>query len=107
MKVTQPLQNVENFPDFCLILSIDTGHIIDIDVMSRCCQGCINNENSPHVCSINHEETAPKMEQSGVIRIFERSIEKNELCYTEYYGYGDAKSHSAVKDVYEVIKVKK
>ena len=41
------------------------------------------------------------MEQSGVIRIFERSIENNELRYTEYYGDGDTKIHSAVKDVYE------
>ena len=64
-------------------LSIDTGRVIDIDVMSRYCQGCINNKNSPHVCSINHDESAPKMEQSGVIRIFERSVEKNELRYTE------------------------
>ena len=47
-------------------LSIDTGRVIDIDVMSRYCQECINNKNSPHVCVINHEESAPKMEQPGV-----------------------------------------
>ena len=88
-------------------LSIDTGRVVDIDVMSRYCQRCINNKNSPHVCSINHEGSAPKMEQSGVVRIFERSIEKNELRYTEYYGDGDTKSHSAVKDIYKEIEVVK
>ena len=37
--------------------------------------------------------------------MFECSIEKNDLRYTEYYGDGDTKSHSAGKDVYEESKV--
>ena len=44
-----------------------------------------------HECMKNHEGSAPKMEVSGVQRIFSRSIETNKLRYTEYYGDGDSK----------------
>ena len=40
------------------------------------------------------------MEQSGIIRIFKRSISKNNLCSTEYYGDGDTKCYTSVKDIY-------
>ena len=40
------------------------------------------------------------MEQEGVERIFGRSISKNKIRYTEYYGDGDTKSFSAVENVY-------
>ena len=35
-----------------------------------------------------HEDSALKMEVTGVQRIFSRSIETNKLRYTEYYGDG-------------------
>ena len=35
------------------------------------------------------------------LRIFNRSIESNNLRYSEFYGDGDSKSYAAVKDVYE------
>ena len=66
-----------------------------------------NNRKKEHKCSINHEDSAPKMEQSGVEGIFARSITKNKLRYTEYYGDGDTKSFSAVKDFYEGVTVLK
>ena len=40
------------------------------------------------------------MEVTGVERIFGRSIEKNRLRYTEYYGDGDTKAFSAVESIY-------
>ena len=40
------------------------------------------------------------MEVTGVERIFGRSIEKEFLRYTEYYGEGDPKSFAAVENVY-------
>ena len=74
-------------------ISIDTGRVLDADIMSRFCQMCVtnkaSNKNTKHNCTLNHEGSAPKMEQSGIIRIFERSRSKNNLCYTEYYGDGD------------------
>ena len=50
-----------------------------------------------HICYIIHHGSAPKMELEGVERIFGRSINKNKIRYTEYYGDGDTKSFSAVE----------
>ncbi|GBO45045.1 hypothetical protein AVEN_128445-1 [Araneus ventricosus] len=40
------------------------------------------------------------MESVGAFRIFERSVMKRELQYTEYYGDGDSKAFLKVKDIY-------
>ena len=45
-----------------------------------------------HVCRINHIGTASNMGPEGAKRIWERSIWKNKLRYTEFYGDGDSKS---------------
>ena len=96
-----------------MAISIHTGKILDLEAMSRYCQYCVNIEGykkddiilyeklkQNHICSINHHGSAPKMEQEGVERIFGRSINKNKIRYTEYYGDGDTKSFSAVENVY-------
>ena len=41
------------------------------------------------------------MEPEGADRIFQRSVEKHNLRYTEFYGDGDSKSFTRVKGVYE------
>ena len=97
-----------------MALSINTGKSLDLEVMSRYCQYCVNIEvykkddivlsdklKHDHICSINHHASAPKMEQEGVERIFGRSINKNKIRYTEYYGDGDTTSFSAVENVYD------
>ena len=100
-------------------ISITTGRILDVEAMSRYCQGCVNIEKhkhnehlyerlkKDHECMKNHEGSAPKMEVSGVQRIFSRSIETNKLRYTEYYGDGDSKSFKEVENVYPGIVVVK
>ncbi|GBN25360.1 hypothetical protein AVEN_220741-1, partial [Araneus ventricosus] len=40
------------------------------------------------------------MEAVGAYRIFDRSIEKRDLQYREYYGDGDSKAFLQVKDMY-------
>ncbi|GFX00025.1 uncharacterized protein TNCV_3080211 [Trichonephila clavipes] len=40
------------------------------------------------------------MEALGALRIFERSLIKRGLQYTEYYGDGDSKGFLQVKDIY-------
>ncbi|GFS86726.1 uncharacterized protein TNCV_2407371 [Trichonephila clavipes] len=40
------------------------------------------------------------MEAVGALRIFERSLIKGDLQYTEYYGDGDSKGFLEVKDIY-------
>ena len=68
-------------------ISILTGKILDIQVMSRFCQRCVYIEKfktidpnlherykNDHHCQINHQGTASKMEMTGVERIFGRSF---------------------------------
>ena len=59
-----------------------------------------------HNCKINHHGSTSGMEITGTKRIFQRSINKNKLQYIEFYGDGDSKSYSSVKDIYENITVK-
>ena len=47
------------------------------------------------------------MEVVGAKRIWERSIEKNKLRYTTFYGNGDSKGYLGVCNVYPGIKVEK
>ena len=52
--------------------------------------------------------TAPMMEVEGTVRIFQRSIEKRNVRNMEYYGDGDSKAYSTVKDTYKPdISIKK
>ena len=87
--------------------------------MTRTCKSCLLHEklktSDPkhfgwkltHVCKINHIGTAGNMEPEGAKRIWERSIRKNKLRYTEFYEDGDSKSFLAVKETYKGTKVKK
>ena len=40
------------------------------------------------------------MEKIGAINIFKRSVEKHGLYYTLFYGDGDSKCYTAVKNIY-------
>ena len=46
-------------------------------------------------------QVAPSMEPEGALRMFNQSVECNKLRYSEFFGDGDSKSYSTVKDVYE------
>ena len=87
-----------------IAISLDSGKVVDADVMARFCQICVNNKNNNiqkvHQCMLNHAGSAPMMEQAGVVRIFGRSEAKYNVRYTEYLGDGDTKSFGAVKDTY-------
>ena len=71
-------------------ISLQTGKILDIEVMSRYCKACTLKENlrkpdptsynkwmTSHKehCKLNHSGSAGAMEVTGVTRIFNRSIE--------------------------------
>ena len=90
-------------------ISVDTGKILDIEAMSRICKECNANEhlkkNNPkqyeewrarHDCNLNYRGSAPGMELEGAKRIFNRSIDKHNLRYINFYGDGDSKSYIAV-----------
>ena len=59
-------------------ISIEIGRVLDGEVMTRYCQGCIN-----------------------------ISVETHKLCYTDYYGDGDSKSFISVEHIYSPKVVKK
>ncbi|GFT95622.1 uncharacterized protein TNCV_310391 [Trichonephila clavipes] len=88
------------------VLSIDTGKVLDLEVMSKWCRNCNTSKSSgkskhvkKHQCSCNHQGSAGSMESVGAYRLFERSRETRKLEYVEFYGDGDSKSHLAVKDI--------
>ncbi|GFT82431.1 uncharacterized protein TNCV_4927841 [Trichonephila clavipes] len=72
------------------VISIDTGKILDLEVMTQYCKMCELNVKREHVCS-NYKGSSGNMEAVGAFRIFERSLIKRDLQYTEYYGDGDSK----------------
>ena len=49
-----------------------------------------------HECSISHIESARSMEPSGVLNIYEKSVENLTLCFTSYIGDGDSKVYPTV-----------
>ncbi|GFS61921.1 putative kolobok1-1 nv [Trichonephila clavipes] len=92
-------------------LSVDTGKVVDIEIMSSYCQTCRKISKMPrsiesetfaadHVCHSNFQGSALKMEAVGVTRIFQRSIVKRGLKYVHYYGDGDSKGFISVNDTY-------
>ena len=94
-------------------ISIDTGKVLDCEIMCRCCKGCTKMQSfrktnpnhfeiwrASHKCSLNYQGSAPNMEKIGAVKIFECSIEKYSLRYTDFYGDGDSQSFSAVEKVY-------
>ncbi|GFV60088.1 uncharacterized protein TNCV_3886061 [Trichonephila clavipes] len=96
------------------VLSIDTGKVLDLEVMSKWCRNCNTSKKfrkskhiKKHQCSCNHQGSAGSMEPVGAYRLFERSRETRKLQYVEFYGDGDSKSHLAVKDIYGIDSVRK
>ncbi|GFW73499.1 uncharacterized protein TNCV_2801631 [Trichonephila clavipes] len=81
------------------VISNDTGKILDLEVMTQYCKMCELNVKREHVCS-NYKGSSGNMEAVGAFRIFERSLIKRDLQYTEYYGDGDSKGFLQVKDIY-------
>ncbi|GFV66634.1 uncharacterized protein TNCV_2594551 [Trichonephila clavipes] len=92
-------------------LSVDTGKVVDIEIMSSYCPTCRKISKMPrsiesetfaadHVCHSNFQGSALKMEAVGSTRIFQCSIVKRGLKYAHYYGDGDSKGFISVKDTY-------
>ncbi|GFV79663.1 uncharacterized protein TNCV_1724881 [Trichonephila clavipes] len=92
-------------------LSVDTGKVVDIEIMSSYCPTFRKISKMPrsiesetfaadHVCHSNFQSSALKMEAVGATRIFQRSIVKRGLKYAHYYGDGYSKGFISVKDTY-------
>ena len=93
------------------VTSIKNCKVLDVEPMSRTCKACVLKEEplkktdrldfeerkTSHVCKLNHSGSAGNMEPAGAKRIWERSLQKNKLRYTSFYGDGDSKSFSTIK----------
>ncbi|GBM28855.1 hypothetical protein AVEN_43574-1 [Araneus ventricosus] len=95
------------------VLSIDTGKILDVEIMSQYCRTCKKLQGvqkhvklSKHNCS-NHKGSSANMESVGAYRIFERSQSSHQLLYTDYYGDGDSKAYETVKEIYDDTTINK
>ncbi|GBM01506.1 hypothetical protein AVEN_209315-1 [Araneus ventricosus] len=82
--------------NYCVsVISIDTGKIQGLEVMTQYCKMCEMNIKCDHECS--NKGSSGNMESVGTFRSFEISVSKRELQYTEYYGDGDSKAFLKVK----------
>ena len=77
-------------------ISMENGKVLDTVPLTRYCKGCKLAENfrvsdpakhdqwkAEHNCPKNHSGSAGAMEVIGAKTMFQRSIEKNKLRYTE------------------------
>ncbi|GFW65335.1 uncharacterized protein TNCV_396011 [Trichonephila clavipes] len=99
-------------------ISVDTGKVLDIEVMSSYCPICKRLQTMPrnfeyesskadHICQCNFTGSSSKMQIVGASRIFLRSEKNRRLQYTQYYGDGDSKAFMSVKDTYGLNSVTK
>ena len=90
-------------------ISIDTGQILDAEVLVKYCKVCqywekykgsveYNRRMEEHrdECPINYEGSAASMEPAGALALFTRSIERHNLRYTRMVSDGDSKSFTEV-----------
>ena len=91
-----------------VVTAISEGKYVDAQVLTKYCRMCRiwePKKGTPNYdewydthkqnCKHNNEQSSGAMESVGAVDIFSRSIDKNELIYTEYLGDGD----SSFKDV--------
>lgn len=90
-------------------MSTVTGKAIDIEVMSKECRECMvwrNKEGTQefedwweghqHLCHANHLGSSGSMDASGLLAIFQWSVEQYSLRYTDFLGDGDSKAHKLI-----------
>ena len=92
-----------------IVISLDTGQVLDYEVLSRKCSTCqrkaLQNpnvesqefqewfENHLPDCQANFDGSAPSMEAAGAEIIWNHSLQKHNCRYTKLLGDGDSKTH--------------
>ncbi|GFX34548.1 uncharacterized protein TNCV_3657861 [Trichonephila clavipes] len=77
-------------------VSVDTGKVVDAEILSRNCSCHFNGNLHSDECSANYFGNSGGMEVEGALRIFNRSEVLHNLRYTQYLGDGDSKAYKAV-----------
>lgn len=90
-------------------LSTITGKVIDVEVMLKNCKECTGWrgkegtqqfqdwwEGHQHLCEANYLGSSGSMDASGLLAIFQRSVENYSVRYTEFLGDGDSKGHKLI-----------
>lgn len=93
------------------VISVATGKVLDLQVMSKYCATCSNRKKLDDAvqeqewqakhqleCSKNHSGSSGGMEAAGMKLIFHRSESMYGVRYTEYLGDGDSSSFKSVLD---------
>lgn len=81
------------------VTSFDTGKVLDVEVLSKYCQGCTKpNDRERHEdCVKNYESSSEGMETDGILKIFERSEQERGVRYSKFLGDGDSSSYPTVR----------
>jgi hypothetical protein len=81
------------------VTSFDTGKVLDVEVLSKYCQGCTKHNNRGHEgCVKNYVGSSGGMEAAGITKIFERSQRERGVRYTKFLGDGDSSSYPTIRD---------
>ena len=92
-------------------MSLITGKVLDVEVMSKECWKCIGWiskkaseefehwwEGHQHNCYANFEGSLGAMDAAGCVRNFQRSVEQYSLRYVEFLGDGDSKAYNEITE---------
>ncbi len=98
-----------------VVISADTGEVLDIVVLSKICELCKKNKShntkedfqiwkATHLadgsCQQNYEGSSPNMETEAAFRLWSRSIDNYKLRYKWMISDGDSKAHNRVAEIY-------
>ena len=85
------------------------GKVLDVEIMSKECRECMVWreregtvafqewwEGHQHLCQVNHFGSSGSMDASGMLSMFQRSVEAHSARYTEFLGDGDSKAHKLI-----------
>ena len=96
-----------------VVISMDTGEILDRVSLSKVCGSCLNRSQWDHdsqeykdwyathidMCAKNYDGSSPSMETEAAKILWKRSVEKHKLRYRFMVCDGDSKAFHAVEKV--------
>ena len=97
-----------------IIISMDTGEVLDRYTLSKVCGSCLNRSNwdkesdeyktwydsHKDICAMNYNGSSPSMETHAARVMWNRSVEKHNMKYKFMVCDGDSKSFHEVENTY-------